>query len=592
MEANEGRWDLSALYSGFDDPAFAADIRRLETMMGEYRGQVRRLEEQGTALDAGMLADLLAREEAMWVVGADLHKFTEMSREVNAGDSQAVSAMERLKKLFGSVAGAVSLVRRWMSGLTLTEEDYAAHPILQDYRFYIHQESELGRHGLERPAEELLAQMEGCAGSTWSDLRGYLTAFAHAPLNGTEHTLTQLRGYIHDSDPALRKAAFEAELQCSKSIEGGVCFALNSIKEHVNLMARQRGYGDALSMTMVQSRMRRETLDALWSAVESALPKFHAYIERKGRLLGHTAGLPWYDLCARLGESEQHYTIQETHDLLTSLLGGFSPELGELVDRAFQENWIDFYPRPGKSGGAFCRNLSNQKQSRILTNFNGTLDGVVTLAHELGHAYHGSLIEDHRPLNRTYTMPVAETASNFNETLVMNAAIEKASGAEKLALLEQRIQDYTQVICDIYSRFLFERQVFEERQNGFLFPRRLCEIMCKAQKRAYGPFLDPQCLHPYMWINKVHYYSTSLSYYNFPYAFGALLATGLYARYQKEGAGFVERYHAFLRATTVSTVEDAVAVAGIDVTTPAFWVESLRAVTALIDTFLAMTDNR
>ena len=95
-----------------------------------------------------------------------------------------------------------------------------------------------------------------------------------------------------------------------------------------------------------------------------------------------------------------------------------------------------------------------------------------------------------------------------------------------------------------------------------------------------------------MWINKVHYYSTSLSYYNFPYTFGALLATGLYARYQKEGAGFVERYHAFLRATTVSTVEDAVAVAGIDVTTPAFWAQSLRAVTALIDTFLAMTDNR
>ena len=217
MEANEGRWDLSALYNGFDDPAFEADIARLDEMMEAYRQQVRSLD----GLDAAALADLLGREEAMWVVGADLQKFTDMRREADAGDSQAVSAMGRLKKLFGSVAGEAALVRRWMGGLVLTEADYAAHPILADYRFFIGEEAEKGRHMLDTSAEELLGRMQGCAGGAWTDLRGYLTSFAHAPMNGKEYTLTQLRGFIHSPDKALRKAAFEAELACSKSIEGG-----------------------------------------------------------------------------------------------------------------------------------------------------------------------------------------------------------------------------------------------------------------------------------------------------------------------------------------------------------------------------------
>jgi len=587
MNPNEGRWDLSALYSGFDDPKFEADIARLDGMMEAYRHLVQSLD----GLDAAALAELLRREEEMWVVGADLQKFTDMRREADAGDSQAVSAMGRLKTLFGSIAGETALVRRWMGEISIKEADYAAYPILDSYRFYISEEAEKGRHMLETSAEALLARMQGCAGSAWTDLRGYLTAFAHAPMNGKELTLTQLRGFIHSQSRELRRAAFEAELECSRSIEGGMCFAINGIKEYMNLMAELRGYGDIMTMTLAQCRMLPETLKALWDAVEEALPKFHAYLCRKATLLGYENGLPWYDLCAGLGKSERRFDTEEARAYLVELLGAFSQDLGELVDRAFREHWIDFYPRPGKSGGAFCRNLSNQKQSRVLTNFEGNLDGVVTIAHELGHAYHGHMIQDHRPLNRIYTMPVAETASNFNETLVMNAAIAGAQGQEKLALLEQRLQDYTQVICDIYSRFLFEKAVFEERKEGFLFPERLCQIMAEAQRTAYGPGLDPACLHPYMWINKVHYYYTTLSFYNFPYAFGALLANGLYTCYRKEGEAFVKKYQAFLRATTVSTVEEAAAVAGIDVTRKEFWAESLAMVAGQIDEFLCMTEN-
>lgn len=585
-------WDLSVLYTGFDAPEYSRDMERLGQMMERYGRRVEEIDRAGGGLDAAALAELLKQEEQMWVVGADLHKFTSMSQEANAADTKAADSMGRLKKLYSRVAGPVAMVRRWIAALALTDQDYQAYPILDSYRFYLSEAREEGRRMLGAETEEIMARMQSCAGGAWSDLRGYLTSFARGTLDGEELTLTQLRNLARADSADRRRAAYEAELACSKAIEGGVCFALNSIKEQTNLFAQLHGFSSVLEMTLKKSRMKRETLDAMWAAIGEYLPLFHAYLRRKAEMLGYTNGLPWYELFTGVGQYDRSFDTEEARAFLVRQLGSFAPDLGELVDRAFRENWIDFYPRPGKSGGAFCRNLSNQKQSRVLTNFNGTLDGVVTIAHELGHAYHGQQIQDHRPLNRTYSMPTAETASNFNETLVMNAAIAQAGGQEKLALLEQRIQDYTQTICDIYSRFLFERAVIEGRKEGFLFPERLCELMTQAQKAAYGDGLDPDWLHPYMWVNKVHYYFPDLSFYNFPYAFGALFAAGLYAQYQKEGAPFVSKYREMLRATTVCTVEDAAAIAGVDVTQKDFWRESLELMAAQIREFLSLTQDR
>ena len=183
------------------------------------------------------------------------------------------------------------------------------------------------------------------------------------------------------------------------------------------------------------------------------------------------------------------------------------------------------YPKKGKLV-ELSVNIPFIKQSRILTNFTGSLSDVITLAHELGHAYHGLHIEEHLPLNTEYSMPVAETASTFNETIIMEAAIKEASGNEKMALIESQLQDVTQIITDIYSRYLFETEVFEKSKTGFLFADELKEIMLNAQKEAYGEGLDSNYSHPYMWVCKGHYYSTDISFYNFPYAFSGLFARG------------------------------------------------------------------
>lgn len=283
-----------------------------------------------------------------------------------------------------------------------------------------------------------------------------------------------------------------------------------------------------------------------------------------------------------MGKSTARYTTEDAKRILVELFSTFDSELADMVARAFDEEWIDFYPRDGKSGGAFCAGVECIGQSRILTNFDGTFGDIVTLAHELGHAFHNQCIRTHRPLNRDYSMPVAETASTFNECVVMAAAIRQAkSHDEELALIESQLQDVTQIICDIYSRYLFESMVLENREKQFMNAETLCGMMLKAQEQSYGDGLDASFRHPYMWVCKSHYYGST--FYNYPYAFGGLFARGLYAQYEREGAAFVPKYKKLLRTTTVATAEDVAKVAGIDLTDKEFWRGALQTVAQQID---------
>ena len=274
--------------------------------------------------------------------------------------------------------------------------------------------------------------------------------------------------------------------------------------------------------------------------------------------------------------------MYKRQDYLLNIFGGFDSQLHDMVERAFDEAWIDFYPRNGKVGGAFDCGVPSARQSRVLTNFDGAFGDIVTLAHELGHAFHDQQVFTHPLICQEYSMPVAETASTFNECVVMAAAIRQAkSHDEELALIESQLQDVTQIICDIYSRYLFESMVLENREKQFMNAETLCGMMLKAQEQSYGDGLDASFRHPYMWVCKSHYYGST--FYNYPYAFGGLFARGLYAQYEREGAAFVPKYKKLLRTTTVATAEDVAKVASIDLTDKEFWRGALQTVAQQID---------
>ena len=572
-------WNLDVIYRGFDDPAFAADMKKLEKLVKDYAAFAGELVGQ-TPLDG--LKKGIALEEALTVLTAKLGEYASLRQSVNTRDAEAGSRLGQVMQRISGTAGAQAQWREWVSKIPDLMVLVAGDETLKDYTFLFERLLRNSTHLLGSLGEQISARLSMSGSSAWSDLQGYLTSTVPVSYNGGTTNLSAIRNLAYDPDPAVRKAAYEAELSCYDRIKDSVAYALNSIKLETISDCQLRGYGSPLDRTLEQSDMKRQTLDAMLGAMEEYMPKFRQYLRAKGKALGHENGLPWYDLFAPMGKSAAQYTAEDAKRILVELFSTFDQELADMVARAFDESWIDFYPRDGKTGGAFCAGVECIGQSRILTNFDGTFGSIVTLAHELGHAFHNQCIRTHRPLNRDYSMPVAETASTFNECVVMAAAIRQAkSHDEELALIESQLQDVTQIICDIYSRYLFESMVLENREQQFMDADTLCGMMLKAQEQSYGDGLDPGFRHPYMWICKSHYYGAT--FYNFPYAFGGLFARGLYAQYQREGAAFVPKYKKLLRTTTVATAEDVAQVAGIDLTDKEFWRSALQTVAQQID---------
>ena len=578
-------WSLEVYYKGYEDPAFAEDFellqknaQALETALGQAREQD----------DVQGLVTVLEAKEAYAKVLFKLNEYLALRNSVDTTDGKTLDHIGRLDKINASTAKAQSAMDKYIAGVADLEACIAAHPLLTEYAFLLRKKKKKAVHLFSDEMEAMISRMNLTGGNAWSRLFDYLTSTLKVDYDGEQITLPAVRNLANDPDGAVRKKAYEAELASYAKIEGSIAYALNNIKSQVRMLAQERGYGSALTMTLDQSDMKRETLDAMFGAMQEYLPVFHKYMRAKAEYLGYHNGLPWFEMLAPLGRNDKKYTLEETKQCLLDSFGQFSKDMADMMERAFDEEWIDFYPREGKVGGAFCCEVSHAGQSRILTNFNGSFDAVDTLAHELGHAYHGTQTCDHRILNRDYPMQVAETASTFNETHITCLAIAKATGEEKLALLDNILMNTTQVICDIYSRFLFEDSVFNACEDRFLMPEDLKAMMLDAQKKAYGDGLDPEYMHPYMWACKGHYYSEALSYYNFPYAFGAMLAMGLYSMYLKEGEAFLPKYNKFLHATTVMSVEDTAAVVGIDLTSKDFWRESLKSFADMIDEFVEL----
>ena len=574
-------WNLDPIYKGFEDPAFEADMLALKEKAAQIEAAASEL---STIAPLEGLRKFIQLQEAFYDLVNKLAGYASLRQAANTVDPTAGSQMGRVMALYAGVAAPLAAFKDWAAKLpdlmTLVEGDEE----LKDYSYLFSKMAESARYLLPGVAEAVMAKMGMSGGDAWSDMQQYLTSTVPVSYRDGTTNLSAIRNLAYDPDPQVRKDAYEAELACYDRIKDPVAYALNSIKLETISDCQLRGYESPLMRTLKHSDMEKATLEAMLGAMDEYLPKFWQYLKAKARALGHENGLPWYDLFAPMGKSSTKFTAEDARTYLVNLFAEFDAELSEMVARSFDNAWIDFYPRSGKAGGAFCAGVECLGESRILTNFDGMFGDVVTLAHELGHAFHNQCIRDHRPLNRDYSMPVAETASTFNECVVMASAIGKAADTdEKLALIESQLQDATQIICDIYSRYRFESMVFANREAQFMNADTLCGFMLEAQKQSYGDGLDHNCLHPYMWVCKSHYYGPT--FYNFPYAFGGLFARGLYAQYEKEGPAFVPKYKKLLYTTPVATAEDTAKVAGIDLTDKEFWRGALQTIADQIDLF-------
>lgn len=580
------KWSLNVLYESYEDEKFKTDCEKLQLFLTELETMTENLSQSNPK---ETITNILKQLEQIVLTASPVMEFISLNQSVNTTDTETAVQMSLIEKQMSRMQKPEARIAKYIGSVENLQELIESDEFLKGYEHLLKENVRKAKYALSDEAEEVFGKMNLSGGSGWESMRDYLTSTLEVDYEGQKVTLSDIRNLAHDAKETVRKSAYEAELASYNKIKDAMSFSLNNIKQQVITECELRGYDSPLDYTLQQAGMKRETLEAMLSEMERFMPKFREYLKRKGEMLGHKNGLPFYDLFAPIGESNKKFTVEEAKIYLVEHFKEFSQDLADMITQAFDEQWIDFFPRKGKVGGAFCAELPTVKQSRILTNFNGSLSDVVTLAHELGHAYHNMHANVNRPLNWDYSMPVAETASTFNETLIMNAAIAQSEGSEKLSLIESQIQDITQIMVDIYSRYLFETEVFARRKNEFLFAETLDEIMLEAQKKTYGDGLDEKYYHSCMWVNKSHYYSPSLSFYNFPYAFGGLFARGLYAKYEKEGSDFVPVYQKMLRETTVLDVEDAAKIVGVDLTKPEFWRLGLESYAAQIDEFIRLS---
>ena len=519
-----------------------------------------------------------------------LFTFVGLTLSVDAENVTAAKYDDKLNMLSNDVGLVGSAIDRYIGGLTNLEELIAASPKLQTIAFALRETARDAIHILPEAIEPWMLEMSLSGGSAFSQLRDKLDSTLLVDYRGEQLPLAAVRGLAYNPDPQVRKDAYEAELAAYKKIELPMSFCLNSIKMEARTMAKARGYASVLDMTMQNSRMDRETLDAMWQAIDEYLPHFRRYLRAKGRYLGHADGLPFYDLFAPVGKSARTYTVEEARAKLVDELGKFTPAMADFIDNAFEQRWIDMFPRPGKTGGAFCASVHHADRSLVMTNFQGSFSDVSTLAHELGHAWHNRCLAGLPTALINTPMPLAETASIFNETMLAHQVLKTAAPEEKFSLLESSLMEITQTAVDIYSRYLFETEVIETRADHAMSVEELKDAMLCAQDATYGDGLDKSVRHPYMWACKSHYYSSGLNFYNFPYAFGDLFGKGVFAQWLEKGDAFVDDYCRLLRSCGSASVADVAASVGIDVRSVDFWRSSLEVVKQDIDTFCQLCE--
>lgn len=585
-------WSLKELYASFDDELFEGDLTKLKELAKSFNefasNQLQSSEDAQSKCEQyvsyqAQLSHLLLK----------LMSFANLTSAVDASNERALYYMNYIQELANEFVKPSVAFKMFIKAVNNLDEVIEASDTLKEFEYHLHFLKDEADYLLSEAEEILISKMRLSGSTAWSNLQNKVTStlMIDVELDGQTQSLPlpAVRNLAYHHDAAVRKMAYEAELAAYSRIEEASGAALNGIKGEVITINGLRGYDSPLVETLRVSRMDQDTLDAMLKAMKKALPSFQRYYQHKAKLLNHKEGLPFYDLFAPIKKSESTYTYDEAMTYIIKQFESFSLELAAYTQKAYDAKWIDYTPRNNKRGGAFCMNIHSIKESRIMSNFDGSFSNLITLAHELGHGYHGQQLVDESIINSRYPMPLAETASIFCETIVVNAALKEVSDEEQIAILEASISDAGQVIVDILSRFFFESALFEKRAQGVVSVGELKNMMLESQKRAYGDGLDHNYLHPYMWLNKPHYYSAGLNFYNFPYAFGLLFAKGLYAQYLEQSEGFLEKYNNLLKATGKNNIKDVASMVNVDVGQSEFFEKSLALIEKDIERFIELT---
>ncbi len=598
MTAGPPTWSLTDLYSGLDSPAFLADFERLMSYgdsLAEIfdRHDIRSLPSfsRGDGGPVDIAGASVAADEAI----AALNEANELGRMLWAFVSAHIrsdSADERAQGFAARIGGLIgrnrSLNARFAVWLAAVGVDRLAteSTVVAEHLGPLSRLAVRAAHQMAESDENLAAELSTIGSMAWTQLHAavtsQLTVEVELPDGPQRMSIGEARSLATHPQTAVRQAAFEAEVRGWAQVAPVCAAALNGVKGEALILNRRRGWPSALDVTLFGNVVERGAYEAMTAAVVESLPHFQRFVLAKAARHGHPGGLPWWDLVAPPPTASAQWTWEEGLELVRTAFADYGGDLGGIVDRAISERWIDALPRPGKATGASSMPFFADRSLVNLT-FTGSLEQVVTTAHELGHSYHNMRLAPRTALQRDVPMSLAETASIFCETLFVHVGLRHASGADRLALLDADLCGATQTVVDIHTRVLFETAVFERRATRTLGVNELNELMLESQRQAFGASVREDTLHPYMWAVKQHYYTSH--YYNWQYTFGLLFGLGLFAQYSKDPASFRREYDDMLSRAGMDTAGELAARFGIDLGDIAFWRSSIDVLNGRIDQY-------
>lgn len=512
----------------------------------------------------------------------------------NVKDQGAVLMSTQLNPLYTDLAQIVVTVQKSFVQLSDSVwDDVLANNQLHSVSFRLNEWRAEGENLLVESEEAIISRLKIDGFDAWNDMYGDLVGQIEIDFgDGKKLSAGQAENAMSaQKNPQHRAQMLEIWEDTWGKQADLFARVLNHLAGFRLTNYRLHGTDDYLDKPLQINRIQAKTLHAMWETIEKNKDMIVQYFNRKAKLMGIDQ-LGWLDTTASIplgNATEQHFTFTEAAEFIIQHFRTFSPKMADMARQAFEERWIEAEDRPNKRPGGYCSSLPESKQSRIFMTFLGTADNVSTLAHELGHAFHSYVMNDLPVLNRDYAMNVAETASTFAELIVSDATIEASTSTnEKIALLDEKISRGATMLTNIHARFLFEDAFYAERQKGYVSDDRLCELMTDAQKEAYQHSLGSY--HPMFWAAKLHFYNTSVPFYNFPYTFGYLFSQGIYAHFLESDSNAEDQYIALLRDTASMTTEElAQKHLGVDLTQSAFWQSSIDLLIKDIEEFLALT---
>ncbi len=589
-------WDLDVFFpGGSSSPEFRQFVEELNRDIGNLEQRIDALDSAQGKERPEKWGDLIDHVQELGKRLRQAGAFVNCLTAQNVKDEQAKLLRGRLTQLGASFGAAMTQLERKILDTPENEwRELINHPRLQPVAFSLEERRRRAAEQLPPEQEVLVGDLAVDGYHAWWELYNTVVGRITIPFeeDGEVKRLSvgQARNKFSSEDGQVRKTVFE-EWQKAWQEHADLCAsALNHLGGFRLNLYRHRGWDSVLKEPLDNNRMTRETLETMWGVIDENKERLIPYFERKAKLLGLDA-LRWCDLDAPLPGGEKSVSYDEAADFIIEQFGRFDPGLADFARTAFENRWIEAEDRPNKRPGGFCTTFPVSGQSRIFMTFGGTTGNISTLAHELGHAYHQQVMGDLPYWSQLYAMNVAETASTFAEMIVTDAAIRHASSdAERLGLLEEKLQRAAAFFMDIRARFLFETRFYEERKDGPVSVDRLNQLMVDAQREAFADAMADY--DPTFWASKLHFYITGQPFYNVPYTFGFLFSAGINGRAKEDGAAFAAKYADLLRDTGRMTVEDLAARhLGVDLRRPDFWQSAVDQVLSDVDQFLRLSEK-